>query len=61
MPLSHYCFMHIRVINDLFAKVDDHIEKGSLITDLNMSALPTLYDKFIDLIKILVCIFILKS
>ena len=53
--------MHIRVIDHLFAQVDQHIEKGTLLTELNLSALPSLYDKFIDLIKKLVCIFILKS
>ncbi|XP_010940236.1 callose synthase 3 [Elaeis guineensis] len=39
------------VIDHLFAQVDQHIEKGTLLTELNLSALPSLYDKFIDLIK----------
>ncbi|KAG1359509.1 putative Callose synthase 3 [Cocos nucifera] len=41
------------VINHLFAQVDDHIAKGTLIAELHLSALPSLYHKFIDLIKIL--------
>lgn len=43
-----------RVINEIFEKVDDHIQKESLITDLNMSALPSLYKQFVQLIEYLV-------
>lgn len=41
------------VINEIFEKVDDHIQKESLITDLNMSALPSLYKQFVQLIEYL--------
>lgn len=43
-----------RVINQIFAEVDDHIDKDTLITDLKMSALPSLYHQFVRLIKLLV-------
>ncbi|XP_051148401.1 callose synthase 1-like [Andrographis paniculata] len=42
-----------RVINEIFDKVDEHIEEGSLINDLDMSALPALYDQFVLLIDLL--------
>ncbi|KAG8391331.1 hypothetical protein BUALT_Bualt01G0176700 [Buddleja alternifolia] len=41
------------VINEIFSKVDHHIEKGDLILELNMSALPNLYDQFVQLIEYL--------
>ncbi|ONK73450.1 uncharacterized protein A4U43_C04F31620 [Asparagus officinalis] len=41
------------VINQIFAEVDDHIAKDTLITDLKMSALPSLYNQFVRLIKLL--------
>ncbi|KAK9283040.1 hypothetical protein L1049_011268 [Liquidambar formosana] len=41
------------VINDIFSKVDDHIQKDNLISELNMSALPSLYNHFVELIKYL--------
>lgn len=44
------------VIKEIFSKVDEHIEKGDLIVELNMSALPSLYEQFVQLIEYLVCI-----
>ncbi|KAH6789679.1 callose synthase 1 [Perilla frutescens var. frutescens] len=41
------------VINEIFSKVDHHIEEGNLLLELNMSALPNLYDQFVQLIEIL--------
>ncbi|OVA03160.1 Glycosyl transferase [Macleaya cordata] len=38
------------VINDIFSEVDKHIEEGTLISQLNMSALPSLYDHIVKLI-----------
>jgi len=43
-----------RVINDIFSKIDEHIEKETLITELNLSALPDLYGQFVRLIEYLV-------
>lgn len=43
------------MIKELFSKVDEHIEKGDLIPEFNMSALPSLYDHFVQLIEYLVC------
>lgn len=43
-----------RVINEIFSKVDHHIEKGDLLREFNMSALPNLYDQFVQLIEYLV-------
>lgn len=34
--------------------VEKHIDDGKLITEFNMSALPSLYDHFVKLIKYLV-------
>nr|POF25394.1 callose synthase 1 [Quercus suber] len=42
-----------RIINEIFSKVDYHIEKEDLIEELNMSALPSLYEQFIRLIEYL--------
>ncbi|KAF3976520.1 hypothetical protein CMV_000294 [Castanea mollissima] len=41
------------IINEIFSKVDYHIEKQDLIEELNMSALPSLCEQFIMLIKYL--------
>ncbi|KAI5647696.1 hypothetical protein M9H77_33701 [Catharanthus roseus] len=41
------------VIKEIFSKVDEHIEKGDLIVELNMSALPSLYEQFVQLIEYL--------
>lgn len=43
-----------RVINDIFSKIDEHIEKETLITELNLSSLPDLYGQFVQLIEYLV-------
>lgn len=43
-----------RVINDILSKVDKHIEQGNLVSGLNMSALPDLFDQVVKLIKCLV-------
>ncbi|CAM0878858.1 unnamed protein product [Alopecurus aequalis] len=44
------------VIEKIFKVVDDHIADNTLITELNMSNLPTLSKKFIELLDILVII-----
>ncbi|CAH9092140.1 unnamed protein product [Cuscuta europaea] len=41
------------VMSEIFSKVDHHIEQGDLIKEFNMSGLPILYRKFVELIKIL--------
>ncbi|XP_022729404.1 callose synthase 3-like isoform X1 [Durio zibethinus] len=41
------------VIDDIFSKVDKRIEEGSLIKTYKMSALPSLYDHIVKLIKFL--------
>ncbi|PON48810.1 Glycosyl transferase [Parasponia andersonii] len=41
------------VINFIFSEVDKHIGAGDLLTDFKMSALPTLYEHFVKLIKLL--------
>lgn len=38
----------------IFSEVDAFIEQGSIIREYKMSALPTLYDLFVRLIKYLV-------
>jgi callose synthase len=43
-----------RVIEDIFARVDEYIEKDTLIQELNMSALPILNEQFVKLIEFLV-------
>lgn len=48
--------IHDRVIQKIFEEVDKHIKEETLIKDLNMSALPILYEQFVKLIKLLVCI-----
>ncbi|XP_028555016.1 callose synthase 3 isoform X2 [Dendrobium catenatum] len=42
-----------KIINEIFEKVDELIVEDKLITDLRMSALPDLNNKFINLIKVL--------
>ncbi|KAI7756352.1 hypothetical protein M8C21_026365, partial [Ambrosia artemisiifolia] len=42
-----------KVINDIFAEVDKHIESGDIVSDFKMSALPILYDHVVKLIKYL--------
>ncbi|KAK2977668.1 hypothetical protein RJ640_015665 [Escallonia rubra] len=44
----------IQVIDDIFTEVDKHVEEGNLILEYKMSALPSLYDHFVKLIKYLV-------
>ncbi|XP_015054888.1 callose synthase 3-like [Solanum pennellii] len=41
------------VIEYIFSEVDKHIEAGNLISEYKMSALPSLYDLFVKLIKYL--------
>ncbi|KAJ7949088.1 Callose synthase [Quillaja saponaria] len=41
------------VINSIFGKVDGHIKNGDLISELKMSALPSLYGQFVRLIEYL--------
>lgn len=43
-----------RVINEIFTKVDEHILEDNLLTELNMSALPNLYEHSVKLIEYLV-------
>uniref|UniRef100_A0A2N9EE93 Callose synthase helical domain-containing protein n=1 Tax=Fagus sylvatica TaxID=28930 RepID=A0A2N9EE93_FAGSY len=43
-----------KIINEIFLKVDNHIEKEDLTKELNMSSLPGLYEQFIMLIEYLV-------
>jgi hypothetical protein len=45
-----------RVINDIFSKVDNHILEDTVIRELNMKALPNLYEQFLMLIKHLVIV-----
>ncbi|KAL2461368.1 Callose synthase 2 [Abeliophyllum distichum] len=41
------------IIDEIFSKVDHHIEQGDLIQEFNMSNLPSLYDQFVQLIEYL--------
>ncbi|KAI9094765.1 hypothetical protein K1719_026571 [Acacia pycnantha] len=41
------------VIEKLFTEVDNHIDAGDLISEFRMSALPSLYQQFVELIKYL--------
>ncbi|KAL6964802.1 Callose synthase 2 [Sarracenia purpurea var. burkii] len=41
------------VINEIFSKVDHHIQQDDLIKELKMWALPSLYDNFVQLIAYL--------
>ncbi|XP_043691050.1 callose synthase 3-like isoform X2 [Telopea speciosissima] len=42
-----------KVINDIFCEVDKHIAADTLISELKMSALPTFYGHFVELIEYL--------
>ncbi|XP_038696263.1 callose synthase 3 [Tripterygium wilfordii] len=42
-----------QVIEFIFSEVDKRIEEGNLLSEYKMSALPSLYDHFVKLIKIL--------
>ncbi|KAM7266626.1 hypothetical protein ACFE04_004523 [Oxalis oulophora] len=42
-----------KIINEIFNKIEEHIEKDDLISELNMSALPSLYGQFVRLIEYL--------
>ncbi|XP_031373248.1 callose synthase 2-like [Punica granatum] len=42
-----------RVINEIFAKINELIESDALISGLNMSNLPSLYEHFVQLIEYL--------
>lgn len=44
------------VIDEIFSRVDHHIQEEDLIKELNMSALPSLYENFVQLIEYLVSI-----
>ncbi|XP_065872528.1 callose synthase 2 [Euphorbia lathyris] len=41
------------VIDDIFFRVDEYIQNDTLISDLNMSGLPILYEHFVNLIEYL--------
>ncbi|KAJ1398852.1 Vacuolar protein sorting-associate protein Vta1/Callose synthase, N-terminal [Sesbania bispinosa] len=41
------------VIQNIFQRVDEHIENDDLTKELNLSALPSLYDRFVNLIEFL--------
>ncbi|KAL8129308.1 hypothetical protein V2J09_018463 [Rumex salicifolius] len=43
-----------KVIEYIFSEVENHIEAGDLIAEYRMSALPSLYEHFVELIKILI-------
>lgn len=43
-----------RVINEIFSKADEHIEKVDLLEEFQMGALPNLCDQFVQLIDYLV-------
>lgn len=45
------------VIKEIFTKVDNHIQQDDLTRELNMSALPSLCDQFVQLIEYLVNIY----
>lgn len=48
------CILNFRVIEFMFSEVDKHIAEGTLIKEFKMSALPSLYEQFVQLIKYLV-------
>lgn len=50
------CANSSSVIDEIFSRVDHHIEQEDLIKELNMSALPSLYENFVELIEYLVSI-----
>ncbi|KAK4783167.1 hypothetical protein SAY86_007541 [Trapa natans] len=43
----------VEIINEIFDKIDELIFNDTLITELNMSNLPSLYQKFVQLIEYL--------
>lgn len=47
-------FVLCRVINEIFAKIDEYIANETLIETLDLSALPDLYGQFVRLIEYLV-------
>jgi callose synthase len=47
-------YVAFRVINKIFVEVDKCIAEDKVITDLNMCALPDLYNKFVELVSYLV-------
>lgn len=53
-----FCLMKLltffRVIRKIFDAVDGHIGNDTLIKGLNMRFLPDLYNKFVELIDLLV-------
>ena len=44
------------MIKLIFEEVDKHIEEDQLISEYKMSALPSLYEQFVKLIKYLVMV-----
>ncbi|KAE9584923.1 putative 1,3-beta-glucan synthase [Lupinus albus] len=42
-----------KVINNIFQKIDEYIDNASLLSELDLSALPSLYDRFVKLIECL--------
>ncbi|KAG9150701.1 hypothetical protein Leryth_008156 [Lithospermum erythrorhizon] len=42
-----------KIIDEIFSKVDEHINEGDLIKEFDMSVLPNLYNQFVQLIKFL--------
>lgn len=55
------CFIYItvdlnisRVLEEIFSKVDHHIQNDDVMSKLNISALPSLCDQLIRLIEYLV-------
>jgi len=51
-------FHELRVMQNIFQRVDELIEIGELLKDLDLSALPDLYDRFVKLIACLVIFFL---
>ncbi|XP_027158791.1 callose synthase 2-like [Coffea eugenioides] len=41
------------VLNEIFSKADEHVEKGDLTVEFQMGALPSLYEQFVQLIEYL--------
>lgn len=44
------------VLNEIFSIVDEHVEKGDVLSEFDMSALPSLTVQFVKLIEFLVSI-----
>jgi len=49
-------FHKCRVIQNIFQRVDEHIDNKALLNELNLSAVPNLYARFVQLIERLVII-----